>query len=137
VIELELDSLEQLGNSFDPVPFHENELNPDVEDYIYNYVDEFSLKKPLEIIIHLSPNEVSTEIKVNLTRAIWNHVFYRNLLTEIELRRILYQGRTNFLIALIFLLSKPLLVFWIINKFSSEASKYNQGRGFHRLSHIS
>jgi len=103
VIELELDSLEQLSNSFDPAPFHEKELNPDAEEYIYNAVDEFPLKKPLEIMIHLPPNEVSTEIEVNLTRAIRNHFSYKNLLTEIELRRILYQGRTNFLIALIFL----------------------------------
>ncbi len=103
VIELELDSLEQLSNSFDPAPFHEKELNPDAEEYIYNAVDEFPLKKPLEIMIHLPPNEVSTEIEVNLTRAIRNHFSYKNLLTEIELRRILYKGRTNFLIALIFL----------------------------------
>ena len=103
MIELELDSLEQLSNSFDPAPFHEKELNPDAEDYIYNAVDEFPLKKSLEIMIHLPPNEISTEIEVNLTRAIQNHFSYKNLLTEIELRRILYQGRTNFLIALIFL----------------------------------
>ncbi len=66
-------------------------------------MDEFPLKKPLEIMIYLPPNEVSTEIEVNLTRAIRNHFSYKNLLTEIELRRILYQGKTNFLIALIFL----------------------------------
>ena len=60
VIELELDSLEQLSNSFDPAPFHEKELNPDAEECIYNAVDEFPLKKSLEIMIHLPPNEVST-----------------------------------------------------------------------------
>ena len=73
MIELELGNLEQLNNSFDPAPFHEKELNPDADEYIYNAVDEFPLKKPLEIMIHLPPNEVSTEIEVNLTRAIRNH----------------------------------------------------------------
>ena len=46
-------------------------------------------------MIHLPPNEVSTEIEVNLTRAIRNHFSYKNLLTEIELRRILYAPRKN------------------------------------------
>jgi hypothetical protein len=40
--------LEQLSNSFDPAPFHEKELNPNAEEYIYNAVDEFPLKNLLK-----------------------------------------------------------------------------------------
>jgi hypothetical protein len=54
-------------------------------------------------MIYLPPAEVNKEIEANLIKAIRNHFSYKNLLTEIELKRILYQGRTNFLIALIFL----------------------------------
>jgi hypothetical protein len=103
VIELELASLKQLFDSFDPAPFHEKELDPDAEEYIYNAVDEFPLKKPLEIIIHLPPAEVSAETEDSLKKAIKNHFSYKKLLAEIELRRLLHQGRTNFFIALIFL----------------------------------
>jgi hypothetical protein len=103
VIELELDSLNQLHNSFDPAPFHEKELDPDAEEYIYNAVDEFPLKKPLEIMIYLPPAEVGAETKDDLKKAIKNHFSYKKLLTEIEMRRLLHQGRINFIIALVFL----------------------------------
>jgi hypothetical protein len=103
VIELELNSLNELYNSFDPAPFHEKELDPEAEEYIYNAVDEFPLKKPTEIMIHLPPAEVSEETEVSLKNAIKNHFSYKKLLSQIELRRLLHQGRTNILIALGFL----------------------------------
>jgi hypothetical protein len=103
VIELELNSLMQLFDSFDPAPFHEKDLDPDAEEYIFNAVDEFPLKKPLEIMIYLPPPKVSKEIDINLKKAIRNHFSYKKLLTEIELRRLLQQGRKNLVIALAFL----------------------------------
>ena len=103
MIELELDSLMQLFDTFDPAPFHEKEIDPDAEEYIYNAVDEFPLKKPLEIMIHLPPAEISPETEDSLKKAFKNHFSYKKLLTEIELRRLLYQGRRNLLIALVFL----------------------------------
>lgn len=93
----------QLFDSFDPAPFNEKELDPEAEEYIYNSVDEFPLKKPLEIMIYLPPTEVNEEIEVNVKKAIRNHFSYKRLLTEIELRRLLYQGRNNLIIALVFL----------------------------------
>ncbi|AKB78359.1 hypothetical protein MSHOH_1876 [Methanosarcina horonobensis HB-1 = JCM 15518] len=103
VIELELKSLLQLFDSFDPAPFREKDLDPEAEEYIYNAVDEFPLKKPLEIMIHLPSTEVSAEIEADLKVAIKNHFSYKKLLTEIELKRLLDQGRKNFIIALTFL----------------------------------
>jgi hypothetical protein len=103
VIEIKLNSLMQLFDSFDPSPFHEKELDPDAEEYIYNAVDEFPLKKPLEIMIHLPPAEVNPENENSLKKAIKNYFSYKKLLTEIELKRLLYQGRRNLVIALVFL----------------------------------
>lgn len=103
VIELELKSFLQLFDSFDPAPFHEKELNLDAEEYLYNAVDEFPLRKPLEIMIHLPPSEVSSEIEADLKEAIKYHFSYKKLLADIELKRLLYQGRRNFIIALTFL----------------------------------
>lgn len=103
MVELELNSLMQLFDSFDPAPFLEKDLDPDAEEYIYNAVDEFPLKKPLEIMIYVPPLEVSKEIEINLKKAISNHFSYKKILAEIELRRILEQGRKNLIIALAFL----------------------------------
>jgi hypothetical protein len=103
VIELKLNSLMQLFDSFDPAPFHEKELDPDAEEYIYNAVDEFPLKKPIELMIYLPPSEVSKENDINLKKAIRNHFSYKKLLTDIDLRRLLQRGRRNLIIALFFL----------------------------------
>lgn len=103
MIELELKSFLQLFDSFDPAPFHEKELNLDAEEYLYNAVDEFPLRKPLEIMIYLPSADVSAQIETDLKEAIINHFSYKKLLTEIELKRLLYQGRRNLIIALTFL----------------------------------
>ncbi|WP_235283290.1 hypothetical protein [Methanosarcina sp. 2.H.A.1B.4] len=103
MIELELKSFLQLFDSFDPAPFHEKELNLDAEEYLYNAVDEFPLRKPLEIMIYLPSSVVGAEIETDLKEAIKNHFSYKKLLTEIELKRLLYQGRRNLVIALTFL----------------------------------
>jgi len=103
VIELELNSLMQLFDSFDPAPFREREIDLEAEEYIYNAVDEFPLKKSLEIMIYLPPEYVNVEIENDIKEAIRNHFSYKKLLTEISLRRLLQQGRKNFIIALFFL----------------------------------
>ncbi|MGB9939396.1 hypothetical protein [Methanosarcina sp.] len=103
MIELELNSLMQLFDSFDPAPFREKDLDPDAEEYIYNAVDEFPLKKSLEIMIYLPSADVSAEIDTDLKEAIRNHFSYKKLLTEIDLRRLLQRGRRNLIIALFFL----------------------------------
>ena len=103
LIEIELKSLMQIFNSFDPAPFHEKELDASAEVYIYNSVAEFPLKTPLELMIHLPPSEIDKEKGETLKEAIKNHFSYKSLLTDIELRRVLQRGRRNMAIAVIFL----------------------------------
>jgi len=103
LIELELHSIMQIFNSFDPAPFHEKELDPEAEEYIYNTVGEFPLKKPLGIILYVPPSEVDKETEHTLKEAIRNHFSYRKVLTDIELRRLLQRGRRNMIIAIVFL----------------------------------
>lgn len=103
LIGIELKSLMQIFNSFDPSPFHEKELDPGAEEYIYNSVAEFPLKTPLELIIYLPPSEIGKETRRTLKEAIKNHFLYKSLLIDIELRRILQRGRRNMAIGVLFL----------------------------------
>ena len=103
LIGIELKSLMQIFNSFDLAPFHEKELDPDAEEYIYNSVAEFPLKTPLELIIYLPPSEIGKETGKTLKGAIKNHFSYKSLLTDIELRSILQRGRRNMAIGVLFL----------------------------------
>lgn len=103
LIELELHSIMQIFNSFDPAPFHEKELDPEAEEYIYNTVGEFPQKKPLEILIYIPPSEFDGEMELTLKESIRNHFSYKKLLTEIDLRKLLQRGRRNMTIAIVFL----------------------------------
>ena len=103
LIEIELKSLMQIFNSFDPAPFHEKELDANAEIYIYNSVAEFPLKKPLELMIHLPSSEIDKETEKTLKKAIKNHFSYRSLLTDIELKRVFQRGRQNMAIGVGFL----------------------------------
>lgn len=103
LIELELHSIMQIFNSFDPAPFHEKELDPEAEEYIYNTVGEFPLKKSLGIIIYVPHSEFDEETERTLKEAIKNHFSYKKVLTDIELRRLLQRGRRNMTIAIVFL----------------------------------
>ena len=82
---------------------HERELDAGANEYIYNAVDEFPLKKPLEIMIYLPPSEISEEVQLAIKKAIKNHFAYKKTLNEIDLKRLLKRGRRNLFIALFFL----------------------------------
>lgn len=99
LIEIELRSMMQIFNSFDPAPFHEKELDASAEVYIYNAVGEFPLKTPLELMIYLPSSEIGKDTEETLRDAIRNHFSYKKLLIDLELRRILQRGRRNFMIA--------------------------------------
>lgn len=122
LIELELHSMMQIFNSFDPAPFHEKELDEEAEVYIYNIVGEFPLKKPLEIVVYVPPSEFSQETESTLKEAIRNHFLYKKVLTEIDLKRLLQRGRRNMTIALIFLFL-CLLMIRLVSTFESGLLK--------------
>ncbi len=110
LIEIELRSVMQIFNSFDPAPFHEKELDASAEVYIYNSVGEFSLKTPLGLMIHLPSSEIGKYTEETLKNAIKNHFSYKKLLIDLELRRMLQRGRRNLMIAFSFLFLCLLLI---------------------------
>jgi hypothetical protein len=128
LIEIELQSLMQIFNSFDPAPFHEKELDVNAEVYIYNSVAEFPLKKPLELIIYLPPSEIGKETEKILNKAIKNHFSYKSLLTDIELRRVLQRGRRNMAIGVVFLFL-CLLIIGLLSTLNGDLLKTTLSEG--------
>jgi len=57
-IEIRLSRPQQLFNSLDPSPFHERDLDQDAEDYLVDSADEFPLKKPLTLVIHIPADQL-------------------------------------------------------------------------------
>jgi hypothetical protein len=102
LVEVKLNSIAQLFNSFDPSPFIEKDLDDEVESYIVQSVKEFSLSTELKLVFYL-PSDRQDEAKEILPEAIHHYFDYRRQNAEKELRTILRQGRTSLIVGLVFL----------------------------------
>jgi hypothetical protein len=76
LIELKLNNLRQLFNSFDPSPLLKKDLDDNVETYIVQSAREFSLKTPLKLVFYL-PDELEEETKQIVPEAIHYYFDYR------------------------------------------------------------
>jgi hypothetical protein len=98
VIELVLNTVMQLFNSFDPAPFKEKALNSAAEEYIYDAVDEIPLQQKLEMDIYLPDSAVNEENRIIISKAIHNHFEYRNAVLEHDFIRLMQRGRRALMI---------------------------------------
>jgi hypothetical protein len=103
LVEIRLNDIRQLFNSFDPAPFREKDLESSAEAYIVDSLREFHLDTPVTLVLHL-PVDACTEEAVNsVPAAIHNYFSYRAEITSKELRFTLQQGRMALVIGLAFL----------------------------------
>lgn len=101
-IELRVNQLQQLFNSFDPSPFNERDLDPDAEQYIIDSTDEYPLGRPLRLVIYLPADQTRGE-DLDLPKAIHHYFAYRAEETRRRIRLFLREGRRALTVALIFL----------------------------------
>lgn len=101
-IRLKLHDLAQLFNSMDPSPFLEKDLDEDAEEFIVSWAQEFPADEPIRLHIcleHLPPEHPKDLIK----EAVHNYFAHRAEITNLELKRLLAQGRVSLAIGLVFL----------------------------------
>jgi hypothetical protein len=103
LIEIRLGQFRQLFNSLDPSPLLEKDLNNDVEAYIIQAMNEFSLSTPLKLIFYVPELDLDEANEI-LPKAIHNYFSYRKQTANRELHQILRQGRISLLIGLLFLI---------------------------------
>lgn len=103
VIELVLRNVMQLFNSLDPSPFHEKELDPDAEEYIFNAVVDQPKKIPVKMAIYLPEESITETTRESIILGIHNHFIYKSSVSDRELRRLFERGRFVLLIAMGFL----------------------------------
>jgi hypothetical protein len=104
LIDLNLSSVQQLFNSFDPAPFREKDLDVAAEDYIVSTAGDFSLHTPLKLVIHLPPVISAGEQASSVPEAVHNYFDYRKLVMLHQLRQTLLIGRRAIFIGLAFLI---------------------------------
>jgi hypothetical protein len=102
-IEINLNRLPQLFNTLDPSPFHERDLDRDVEDYIIGWAEEIARQRPLALVIHLPADQVPGPGAPDLGEAIHNYFAYREGQERRRLRMLFRDGRIALLIGVIFL----------------------------------
>jgi hypothetical protein len=102
-IEIRLSRPQQLFNSLDPSPFHERDLDEDAEAYIVDSADEFAMKEPLKLVIHLPADQLDPDAANALPQAIHHYFNYRLEETRRRLRFFFRDGRTALMVGLVFL----------------------------------
>jgi hypothetical protein len=105
LIELRLNSVPQLFNSFDPSPFREQDLDPAAADYIVSAAGDFSLHTPLKLVLLLPHGIHVGEPAASVPDAVHTYFGYRGLVMAHQLRQTREIGRRALLIGLTFLIT--------------------------------
>ena len=95
--------MEQLFNSMDPSPFHEKDLDHDAEEFIVSWAQEYHLRDPIVLRIHVNQTPPEADAPQVVEKAVHNYFSYRAKLSRLELKRLLKQGRISLVIGLLFL----------------------------------
>lgn len=90
-LEVKLESLQQFFNSMDPSPFYEKDLDPDAEHYIVSWTEEYPLKDPVKLILHLEKGATEQE-RTMVEQAVHNHFNNQARLAQLEFRRLMRLG---------------------------------------------
>jgi hypothetical protein len=87
----------------DPSPFHERDLDHDAEEFIVSWAQEFPLRDPISLLVHVNHPSAHHEPQQLVETAVHNYFAYRVKLKRFELNHLLKQGRTSLIIGLAFL----------------------------------
>jgi hypothetical protein len=102
-IEVNLEDLEQFFNTMDPSPFHEKDLDHDLEEFIVSWATEYSLHDPLRLVVYLQNRTPDIDAQSVIEQAVRNYFAYKTGLNQREFKQLLREGRLSLLIGLLFL----------------------------------
>ena len=102
-IEVNLEDFEQFFNTIDPSPFHEKDLDGDLEEFIVSWATEYSLHEPLRLVVYLQNRPLDIDAQKVIERAVHNYFAYKTALNQPEFKVLLREGRLSLAIGLLFL----------------------------------
>jgi hypothetical protein len=102
-IEVSIRDLEQFFNTIDPSPFHEKDLDHDLEEFIVSWAMEYPLNEPIRLVVHLQMLLPDADARAVIERAVHNYFAYKTDLNGREFRNLLREGRISLVIGLSFL----------------------------------
>ena len=98
-VEVRLENLQQFFNSMDPSPFYDRDLDPDAEQFIVSWVQEFPVRDPVRLVLHLgttAPERRTVEVE----EAVHNHFRNQARLAQLEFRHLMRMGSRSLIIGL-------------------------------------
>lgn len=105
LIEVKVQTVQQLFNSMDPSPFHERDLDRDAEHFIVGWAQEHALHAPLRLVVHLGQPPDKSAPQADIAESIHHYFAYRADLNRREFRQLMREGWMSLLIGLAFLAS--------------------------------
>jgi len=105
LIEVKLQSLQQLFNSMDPSPFHERDLDHDAEEFIVSWAQEHPKKADMQLVVHLLQKPDIAEPEKLLADSIHHYFAYKAEINHHEFRRLMREGWISLVIGLSFLIT--------------------------------
>lgn len=92
-IEVRIESVPQIFNTFDPSPFRERELKKEAEEFIVSWARELPSGVPLKIRVHLPEDQLATPGARDIGPAITQFFDYQAEVTGLELKDLFRVGR--------------------------------------------
>jgi len=87
----------------DPSPFHEKDLDDDAEEFIVSWAQEFPLRDPISLLVHVNQLSAHRDSQQLVETAVHNYFAYRAKLKRFEFHHLLKQGRVSLIVGLAFL----------------------------------
>lgn len=104
-IELQVDKIGQLFESFDPMPFRERDLDRNAEDYIVGWARELPRREPIRILVHMPRAEAAHENAHAVAEAFSRYFRYRAESMTGSLSELFRIGRYSLLVGVLVLVS--------------------------------
>ncbi|HEY2680919.1 MAG TPA: hypothetical protein VGI59_06315, partial [Candidatus Udaeobacter sp.] len=86
-----------------PSPFHEKDLDGDLEEFIVSWATEYPLHERLRLVVYLQNRPPGTDAQNVIEQAVHNYFIYKTDLNQREFKLLLREGRLSLLIGLVFL----------------------------------
>jgi hypothetical protein len=102
-IEIFIERVSQLFNTFDPTPFRERDLDRDAEEFIVGWARELPKAQRIRLVVHLPAAAAAAASAHDLTAALNRYFAYRTEVTQREMRELFRTGRRSLFIGLVVL----------------------------------
>ena len=116
LIEISLESVDQLFNSLDPAPFRQKDLDKQAEDYIVGAIEDFPVRAPLKIVFHLPQSVLNSSASGAIPDALHHYFAYSLESERRKLRSEMRETPVSLAIGLSFLFAcmalRQLIIAW-------------------------